>query len=77
VILAGDIHLGDRGFKWAKENIKNTAVIYVLGNHEFYSEATPRLFEKLKEKTKGTNIHVLENQSQILTVGTWTCSFGF
>ena len=63
VILAGDIHLGDRGFKWAKENIKNKEVIYVLGNHEFYREATPRLFEKLKEKTKGTNIHVLENQS--------------
>ncbi len=63
VILAGDIHLGDRGFNWAKENIKNKEVIYVLGNHEFYREATPRLFEKLKEKIKGTNIHVLENQS--------------
>jgi predicted phosphodiesterase len=63
VILAGDIHLGDRGFKWAKENIKNKEVIYVLGNHEFYREATPRLFEKWKEKTKGTNIHVLENKS--------------
>lgn len=63
VILAGDIHLGDRGFKWARENIKNKEVIYVLGNHEFYKEAIPYLFEKLKKKTKGTNIHVLENES--------------
>ena len=65
VILAGDIHLGDRGFKWAKENIRNKEVIYVLGNHEFYREATPRLFEKLKEKIKDTNIHVPENQLDI------------
>jgi predicted phosphodiesterase len=63
VILAGDIHLGDKGFKWASENIKDKEVIYVLGNHEFYKEATPRLFEKLRIKTKGTNIHVLENES--------------
>ena len=63
VILAGDIHLGDRGYKWAEQNIKNKEVIYVLGNHEFYKEATPRLFEKLKKETKGTNIHVLENES--------------
>jgi len=63
IILAGDIHLGEKGFKWAQENIKNKEVIYVLGNHEFYKEATPRLFDKLKEKAKDTNIHVLENRS--------------
>lgn len=63
VILAGDIHLGDKGFTWARENIKNKEVIYILGNHEFYKEATPRLFDKLYEETKGTNIQVLENQS--------------
>jgi len=63
IVLAGDIHLGERGFQWAKENIRTKEVIYILGNHEFYREATPRLFEKLKEKTKGTNIHVLENDS--------------
>jgi predicted phosphodiesterase len=63
VILAGDIHLGDKGFKWAYDNIKNKEVIYVLGNHEFYREATPKLINKLRDKSKGTNIHVLENES--------------
>jgi Icc-related predicted phosphoesterase len=63
VILAGDIHLGDKGFKWASENIKDKEVIYVLGNHEFYREATPKLINKLRDKSKGTNIHVLENDS--------------
>lgn len=63
IILAGDIHLGDKGFKWAYDNLKNKEVIYVLGNHEFYRAATPKLINKIKEKSNGTNIHVLENDS--------------
>lgn len=61
VILAGDIHLGQDGFKWALENITDQKVIYVLGNHEFYGEATPQLISRLKQLSKGTNICVLEN----------------
>ena len=63
VILAGDIHLGQSGFKWALENITDQKVIYVLGNHEFYREATPQLIHKLKQLSKGTNIYVLENEA--------------
>ncbi len=63
VILAGDIHLGQSGFKWALENITEQKVIYVLGNHEFYREATPQLIRKLKQLSKGTNIYVLENEA--------------
>ena len=63
VILAGDIHLGQSGFKWALENITDQKVIYVLGNHEFYREATPQLIRKLKQLSKGTNIYVLENEA--------------
>jgi Icc-related predicted phosphoesterase len=63
VILAGDIHLGQGGFKWALENITDKKVIYVLGNHEFYREATPQLISKLKQLSKGTHIYVLENEA--------------
>ena len=63
VVLAGDIHLGERGFKWARDNIPDKVVVYVLGNHEFYKAATPRLIEKLTDRAAGTNIHVLENRS--------------
>lgn len=63
VILAGDIHLGQSGFKWALENIPDQKVIYVLGNHEFYREATPQLIYKLKQQSKGTNICVLEDEA--------------
>jgi len=63
VILAGDIHLGQSGFKWALENIPDQKVIYVLGNHEFYHEATLQLIRKLKQLSEGTHICVLENNA--------------
>ena len=67
VILAGDIHIGQKGFAWAEENFKNQEVIYVIGNHEYYRGAIPKLTEKLKILSAGTNIHILENDA--LTIG--------
>ncbi|OCQ96024.1 phosphoesterase [Nostoc sp. MBR 210] len=61
VVLAGDINLRERGIKWAIENITNKPVIYVLGNHEYYGSAYPKLVEKLKDYSLGTNVTVLEN----------------
>ena len=61
VILAGDIHVGEKGFAWAKENFGDQEVIYVLGNHEYYRGAIPKLTEKLKARSDGTNVHILEN----------------
>ncbi len=60
LILAGDIHVKDKGILWAVENIKNKPVLYVLGNHEFYGKAYPKLIDSIREKTQGTNIHLLE-----------------
>jgi hypothetical protein len=40
LVLAGDVHLGDKGLSWALEAIpKDLPVIYVLGNHEFNAVA--------------------------------------
>ncbi len=61
VVLAGDIHVGTKGLEWAKDNFKDEHVIYVLGNHEYYGQALPKLTNKLKELSLGTNIHILEN----------------
>ena len=60
VILAGDIHTKDHGLKWALNNIKNIPVIYILGNHEFYGKAYPKLIHSLKESAKNSNVHILE-----------------
>ncbi len=61
IVLAGDIHLGREGRRWARDCFANKPVVYVLGNHEFYRHATPELTETLKRETGGSNIHVLEN----------------
>ena len=63
VILAGDIHIKNRGFLWAQEKFPDKPVIYVLGNHEYYGEALPKHLEKLKAQATGTNINILENES--------------
>ncbi len=61
IVLAGDIHLGDKGLLWVIEKIPSTPVIYVLGNHEYYGKAYPKLLDRLKELSQGTNVHILEN----------------
>lgn len=60
VVLAGDIHVGANGLKWAIENFPNTPVLYVLGNHEYYGQGFPRHSDKLRRQAKGTNVTVLE-----------------
>jgi hypothetical protein len=63
VILAGDIHTGRNGMKWALKTFVNVPVIYVLGNHEFYGQKLQKLLAELRAMANGTNIHVLENES--------------
>lgn len=63
VILAGDIHMGRAGLKWARRHFAAQPVIYVLGNHEFYRHSIPELTETLKRETAGENIRVLENDA--------------
>ena len=63
LILAGDINLGKKGLLWIKEQVRNIPVIYVLGNHEYYKHAYPKLLDQLKEATINTNIHILEKNS--------------
>lgn len=63
VVLAGDIHVRKFGLEWAIKNISNKPVIYVLGNHEYYTASYPCLINELKELAKGTNVHILENEA--------------
>ena len=63
VVLAGDVHVKDRGLQWIFDQKFEVPVLYVLGNHEFYREKFPGLIDKLKMGAEGTNVHVLENDS--------------
>jgi Icc-related predicted phosphoesterase len=63
LVLAGDVHVKERGLKWIFEQKFKVPVLYVLGNHEFYREKFPGLIDKLKKEAEGSNVHVLENNS--------------
>jgi predicted phosphodiesterase len=63
VVLAGDIHLGREGRRWARGHFAGQPVVYVLGNHEFYRHSLPELTEALLRETDGSPIHVLENRA--------------
>lgn len=78
VILAGDIHTGRNGLKWALQTFPDRPVIYVLGNHEFYGQKLQKLVQELRDEANGTNVHLLENDSfrigEVVVLGTtlWT-----
>lgn len=61
VVLAGDIHVGTEALEWIKRELPTVTVLYVPGNHEFYSHEYSLLRAELQELTKGTNVHVLDN----------------
>lgn len=60
VILAGDIDLGVRGIRWAKEIFKGQPVVYVMGNHEFYDGDLELTLAEAREESAGSNVHLLE-----------------
>jgi predicted phosphohydrolase len=66
VVLAGDIHTGEKGIEWAIKNVPDRPVIYVAGNHEYYGNAYPKLINSLKERAFGTNVNILENDTILI-----------
>lgn len=66
VVLAGDIAPKLGGVRWAMEKFPDQHVIYVCGNHEFYSWKIDAGLEKMRAETKGTNVHLLEYDEVIL-----------
>jgi len=64
-VLVGDIGIGLDGIDWALTI--NRPVVYVMGNHEFYGQRPMvELWRKAREKTAGTHVHLLENESMTL-----------
>lgn len=65
VVLAGDTHPGMRGVEWATATWPGRPVLYLLGNHELYGHAYPRLVPKLEERAAalGGRVHVLAERS--------------
>jgi len=67
LILAGDIHVGNKASDWIDKCLKNfDLVIYVMGNHEFYFNNMNAIIHWWKEAAKyRDNFVVLDNDSII------------
>lgn len=65
VILAGDIHSGNEGVKWATQNFA-TPVLYVPGNHEFYGTSLSEGLQAMRDSAQNTNVQILNNESIII-----------
>lgn len=65
-VLAGDIGNGFTGLEFALQRFTKP-VIYVCGNHEFYSQRPMQdWWRKAREKVAGSHIHLLENESVVI-----------
>jgi 3',5'-cyclic AMP phosphodiesterase CpdA len=65
IVLAGDTDIRLHGVDWAKrlsEQAGDKPVIMVAGNHEFYGGKFNSVVEAMREATRGTQVHVLEDE---------------
>jgi Icc-related predicted phosphoesterase len=80
LVLAGDIHLGLRAKNWiASYADKFRAIVYVLGNHEFYNNDIVKVIDSWSVPySVPSNVHVLTNEikhiGDVAFIGTplWT-----
>jgi Icc-related predicted phosphoesterase len=61
IIAAGDIGIYKQGIDWLKTFGK--PVIYVAGNHEFYSREYLSTLDSLRQDAMGSNVKFLERES--------------
>ncbi len=59
IVAAGDIGIGAQGLDWLKA--LNKPVIYVAGNHEFYTQEYQQMLQAIRKQCAGSNVHFLEN----------------
>lgn len=64
IVAAGDIGVGTEGAEWLKT--LNKPVIYVTGNHEFYSDEYQRTLSSIRRQCADSNVFFLENDSYIV-----------
>ncbi|MGR8942468.1 MAG: metallophosphoesterase [Gammaproteobacteria bacterium] len=63
IVAAGDIGICDQGVAWLKSFGK--PVIYVAGNHEFYTHEYREALLLIRQQCQGSNVQFLENRRYI------------
>jgi len=59
IVAAGDIGINMQGVDWLKT--LNKPVIYIAGNHEFYSHEYQQTLQLIRKQCAGSNVRFLEN----------------
>lgn len=65
VVLAGDIHYKGKAVQWALETFTQP-VVFVPGNHDYYSGSLGRTLQKMQAQAAGTHVHVLQDGELVL-----------
>lgn len=67
MVVAGDLcpHM-DRGVEWLVQNVPDTEIVYIAGNHEFYDTDIDATVRKAKTRASGTRVHVLSDDAVTL-----------
>lgn len=66
VVLAGDIHVADRGVIWARERFAGRPVLFVAGNHEFYGQDIQGALTMMRETAQGSDVRILDRDEVII-----------
>lgn len=76
IVLAGDIHQGTKGLRWAARLVRKTGLplVYVAGNHEYWRHRLDRLPQDLarlaeRYRRKGLPLYYLEQDCTVVEAG--------
>ncbi len=61
IVLAGDIHIGDAAFAWARRHFPSKPVVYVAGNHEFFGSCIPAVLGEMRAAASQSGVHFLHD----------------
>jgi predicted phosphodiesterase len=61
VVLAGDIHMEDGAFAWARRHFGSKPVVYVPGNHEYFDSDMPTALQRMRAGAQQHGIALLHD----------------
>src|SRR5262245_35424804 len=66
IVLAGDIDVGVEGIAWARRTFDDKPVVYVCGNHEFYSGHWTATLEEMRAAALVHGVQFLEDDRVVI-----------
>jgi Icc-related predicted phosphoesterase len=62
VVLAGDIHMEDGAFAWARRHFGDMPIVYVPGNHEYFDSDMPTALQRMRAGAQQHGIDLLHDR---------------